>query len=103
MPSNCGTVTVVPAFNESDVTTAGCAFPNSELTPGSSITVNTTAENLNDVAATAEVALFINGSRETSTTVSVGAASSTTVEFDVSFPDEGTFDLTTEVVSANRQ
>lgn len=103
MPSNCGTITVVTAFNESDVSTAACAFPDSEITPGSSITINTTAENLNDVAATAEVALFIDGSRETSTTVSVPAASSQTVEFTVNFPNEGTFDLSTEVVSASRQ
>jgi len=103
MSSNCGTITVAPAFNESDVSTAGCAFPNSEVTPGSTITINTTAENLNDVATTAEVALFIGGSQKTSTTVSVPAASSQTVEFTVNFPNEGMFEPTTEVISASRQ
>jgi len=102
MSSNCGTITVVPAFNESDVSTAGCAFPNSEIPPGTTITINTTVQNLNDVATTAEVALFIGGSQKTSTTVSVPAASSQTVEFTVNFPEEGTFDLTTEVISVSR-
>lgn len=101
MATNCGTVTVRPAFDPSLVSTGGCSIGNQTIQPGSTITVSASVSNDNGYDdASATVALLLNGSQETTTTVTVPTGSSTDVSFDVTFPEEGDYDLDVDVVDA---
>ena len=83
--ASCGTITVVPAFDESSVT-ASCSVGSQEITPGGTVDVPVTVTNSNDGPASYTVDVLVDGSTETtlSGTVPGGdqAADSVTLAFD---------------------
>ena len=55
---DCGTITVVPAFNQSNVTAACPTLPN-EVTVGEPFTLEWTIQNANDTAASVSYSVSV--------------------------------------------
>jgi len=102
MATDCGTITVVPAFNESDVYVSACNLQTTSITPGETVEVGSPVNNDNSTAAEATVELFVNGSSEAVDTRTIGANQNETFAFSFSPQASGDYNLETEVVSASR-
>lgn len=95
MTSSCGTVTVVEPFDP-DLVSATCSLPSSTVSPGETVTVETTLTNDNPSAAGVSVSLVVNGDELVAESETIPGGSSASVTFDVSFDEAGDYDLTIE-------
>lgn len=96
--ADCGTITVVPAFDPSLVTT-DCTILDADITEGESARVEVSASNGNDVGADVAYSVVVDGSNLTSDAFSVPAGSSNnvTVELTGLSPGDRNVDVTTSV------
>jgi hypothetical protein len=102
MPTDCGTITVVPAFNESDVYVSACNLQTTSITPGETVDVGSPVNNDNDTSVQATVELFVNGSSEAIDTRTIAENQAEAFTFEFTPQSAGDYDLSTEVTSASR-
>jgi len=102
MATNCGTVTVTPAFSANSVYVSGCNLQTTSVTPGESVNVSVPVNNDNNTTASARVDLIVNGSSATSDTRNIAANGTVTFDFTFTPQSEGDYDIKTEVTSASR-
>jgi len=103
MSSTCGTITVVPAFDESDVYVSACNLQTTNITVGESVDVGSPVNNDSSTPVEATVELFVNGSSVASDTQTIAANSATAFTFQFTPQSAGDYGLSTEVTSASRQ
>jgi len=99
--ASCGTVEILPQFDESSVRVVSCNLSDTQIRVGESVTATATVENSNDVGATAEVR-FTSGSETVANSLSVPAGSTRTTEATFTYPEPLTFDVAVELRSAQR-
>jgi hypothetical protein len=102
MATDCGTITVVPTFNESDVYVSACNLQTTTVNPGDTVDVGSPVNNDNATSVQATVELFVNGSSEAVDTRTIAANQSETFSFDFTPQSVGDYNLSTEVTSASR-
>jgi len=102
MPTDCGTITVTPAFNESDVYVSACNLQTTSINPGDTVDVGSPVNNDNNTSVQATVELLVNGSSVASDTQTIAANSASAFTFQFTAGEEGDYDLSTEVTSASR-
>lgn len=102
MATDCGTIEVLPAFNESDVYVSACNLQTQTATPGDTIQVDTPVNNDNGADAQVTVELFVDGSSLASDTQTITANGSSTFGFQFTPEESGDYNLSTEVTSASR-
>jgi len=94
--ASCGTITVVPAFDESSVT-ASCSVGSQEITPGGTVDVPVTVTNSNDNAAAYTVDVLVDGTRETSISGTVPGGNQTDDSVMLTFENTGSFGIDVSV------
>jgi hypothetical protein len=72
----------------------------SEVSPGESVTIVATVENVGGQGGLSTVDLRVDGEQRTSRVVQLGAGESRTVEFVVAFDEQGRYEITVAGVSA---
>lgn len=103
MPTDCGTITVLPDFNESDVYVSECNLQRTNLNPGDTVTAEYTVRNDNNTDVQATVELYVNGSSTASDTRTIAQNKSAPFAFEFTPESAGDYELSTEVTSASRQ
>lgn len=104
--ADCGTITIVPPFNESNVTSPGCTVgPSGDVQPSDTVEVDADVQNTNDVDAVAQVRFVANGITLGEDSIQVPANSTTGVS--ATFVPEdaglsGSVTVNAEVTSASR-
>lgn len=93
---DCGTITVVPAFDPSNVT-ASCSLGNVEVVPGDQVTVPITVSNENGSTASYTVTMTVDGSTEETLSGTVGANSQTTEQGTYIPGSTGTFNVEIDI------
>lgn len=99
--ASCGTVEILPQFNQSSVQVVSCDLSDTQIRVGESVTATATVENANATGATAEVR-FTSGSESVGRTLSIPAESTRTAEATFTYPEPNTFDVAVELRSAQR-
>lgn len=102
MATDCGTVTVVPEFNESDVYVSACNLQTTTTNPGETVDVGSPVNNDNDVSVQATVELFVNGSSKAVDTRVIAANQAEAFTFEFTPQEAGDYNLETEVTSASQ-
>jgi hypothetical protein len=102
MATDCGTITVVSEFNESDVYVSACNLQTTTVNPGDTVDVGSPVNNDNDVSVQATVELFVNGSSVATDTRAIAANQAEAFTFDFTPQSEGDYNLSTEVTSVSR-
>ena len=100
--ANCGTVTVVSAFDPDDVSVE-CTMGSPEVTPGESVDVSYEVQNDNDDPANVDVAVTVDGDVLDEQTVSVFGGSSSSETVVVEFQDTGQFNVNVEITDVQAQ
>jgi len=100
--ASCGTITVVPAFDQSNVSVTSCSTSTSNVNPGESVTYTAQVRNDNNVEAIADVVLYVDGATQVTNPISVPAASSKTATFNIDFDSAGDYSISAEVTQASR-
>lgn len=103
MPTDCGTITVLPEFNASDVYVSECNLQRTNLNPGDTVSAEYTVNNDNNTGVQATVELYVNGSPVATDTRTIGQNKSTPFVFEFTPESAGDYELSTEVTSASRQ
>lgn len=99
--ASCGTVEILPRFDQSSVQVVSCSLSDTQIRVGESVTATATVENGNDTGATAEVR-FTSGSETVSNTLSIPAGATRTTEATFTYPEPSTFDVAVELRNAQR-
>lgn len=102
MPTDCGTITVIPAFNASDVYVSACNLQTTTVNPGETVEVGSPVNNDNGTSVQATVELYVNGSSVANDTQTIAANSAASFTFQFTPQSEGDYNLSTEVTSASR-
>jgi len=90
---DCGTVEILPAFDESAVSVSGCNVSPTTATVGDTVTATATVQNGN-ADSRAQVTLQFTAGRTTATeTVSVRAGGSATGSADFQFSGAGNYSV----------
>lgn len=99
--ASCGTITVIEPFAEGDVYASDISLP-SEVTAGETFEATVTVANDNNVDATADIDLTIDGSSPETTTETIEANSELDVIFDVAIGSDGEYELCGDVSNVSR-
>lgn len=99
--ASCGTVEILPQFDQSSVQVVSCSLSDTEIRVGESVTATATVANQNATSATADVR-FTSGSEAVDRTLSIPAESTRTTEATFTYPEPLTFDVAVELRSAQR-
>jgi len=94
--ASCGTITVVPGFDESDVSVS-CDVYRSEVEEGDPVEVDIQVLNDNDTDATATVDLLVDGRRVEDLSVSVGGSGQVSEGFSITDLDVGDHSIDVEL------
>ncbi|MEF8813604.1 MAG: CARDB domain-containing protein [Halovenus sp.] len=91
---DAGTLTVQEATAAFE--TSGVTLSENTILEGESVTVSATVENVGDEAGEHSATVFVDGNATGSTVVSLAAGESTTVTFEETIVDAGTYDVTVD-------
>lgn len=97
--ASCGTITVRPAFESSNVT-ASCDVGNTSITAGDTVEITATVENDNDVRASYDLTFEVGDAVEETVSGSVSADGSSSESITVEIQDPGEYDVSTSVQSS---
>jgi len=105
MASNCGTIVVESAFDQSSVFISTCVFPDAfrdeaTVTAGDTVSVGAEVTNNNENGASVTVGVYLNGTQRETTTHTV-RSTPRAFGFDVTPTSAGQFDVTTNIESVS--